>query len=165
MRADMIMARMRKALTLVECLLALTILSGAVLTVSYTVVASNQQSLYADRASQAGRIATDYFEEISSKAFSDPNQTPGFGRESGETLRTQFDDIDDYNGYTAAIGQLAYSDGTLYSSENQNFSISIAVQASAQSFLGKTMSGDLVTLTLVHRNGEQWVFSRFITAP
>jgi Tfp pilus assembly protein PilV len=155
----------RKGLALVECLLALAILSGTVLAVSYTVVAGNQQSFYADRAAHAGRIAADFFEEISSKSFQDPDQTPSFGKESGETQRSQYDDVDDYINYTSAAGQLAYANGTLYGAEDQVFSLSIAVQSTTQSFLGKTLSGDLVTLTLTHTNGEQWAFTRFIPAP
>ena len=38
-------------------------------------------------------------EEIRSKDFEDPNQTPVFGPESGESGPADYDDVDDYDGF------------------------------------------------------------------
>jgi hypothetical protein len=42
----------------------------------------------------------DLLAEIQNQTYADPNQTPGLGKESGETTRSQFDDVDDYDGWT-----------------------------------------------------------------
>ena len=49
----------------------------------------------------------------SKRHFSDPNQTEVGGRESGETTRWLYDDLDDYNGYSEAAGAIYGSDGAL----------------------------------------------------
>jgi prepilin-type N-terminal cleavage/methylation domain-containing protein len=49
---------------------------------------------------RAALLATDLLAEIQNQPYSDPNQTPGFGKESGETARAQFDDVDDYDSWT-----------------------------------------------------------------
>ncbi|HVJ86030.1 MAG TPA: hypothetical protein VM452_10330 [Caulifigura sp.] len=57
------------------------------------------RSSTADQA-RATLLATDLLAEIQQRPYSDPNQTPIFGRESGETVRSQFDDVDDYDAWT-----------------------------------------------------------------
>jgi len=66
-------------------------------------------NMWADVARRSGRseaiaeatfYAEELMEEIKSKAFEDPNQTPGFGPESGEGGRLNYDDVDDFNGYS-----------------------------------------------------------------
>jgi len=51
-------------------------------------------------SSRATLLATELLAEIQHKRYSDPNQTPVMGRETGETLRSHFDDVDDYTGLT-----------------------------------------------------------------
>ena len=50
--------------------------------------------------SEAGFFAQELMEEIKSKPFEDPNQTPVLGPESGESGRADYDDADDFHGYT-----------------------------------------------------------------
>jgi MSHA pilin protein MshD len=78
-------------MTLIEVTVAIVIiaLAGAALvgTLSYLSGTGNTSMLQA----QAQSIANAYLTEIVGKAFVDPNV-------NGETLRSQFDDIGDYNG-------------------------------------------------------------------
>ena len=62
--------------------------------------------------------AKQIMEEIQSKAYEDPNQTPVlFGLEPGEIgPRINFDDIDDYDGWDENPPQ--YPDGTILNGEN-----------------------------------------------
>jgi MSHA pilin protein MshD len=80
-----------RGMTLVEVIVAIVIigLAGAALvgTLSYLSGTGNTSMLQA----QAQSIANAYLTEILGKAFVDPNV-------NGETLRSQFDDINDYNG-------------------------------------------------------------------
>jgi hypothetical protein len=49
---------------------------------------------------RAALLAADLLAEIQNQAYADPNQTPVFGKETGETTRAQFDDVDDYDSWT-----------------------------------------------------------------
>ncbi len=49
---------------------------------------------------RAALLATELLAEIQNQPYSDPNQTPVLGRETGETLRAHFDDVDDYASWT-----------------------------------------------------------------
>jgi hypothetical protein len=106
-------------------------------------------------------------EEITSKAYDDPVQTPLFGPEPGETSRTTFNDVDDYRAYTEPLGGLIDVTGQLYPDVDQQFSRSVSVVGSTQNVtaLGGAIPGLTITITLQHRSGEQWVFTRFIPEP
>jgi len=64
-------------------------------------------------------LAKQMMEEIQSKAYEDPNQTPvSFGLEPGENApRINFDDIDDYDDWDKNPPH--YSDGTILNGENE----------------------------------------------
>src|SRR5678816_1455386 len=87
--------RSAHGMTLVECMLAIAILGGVVTATSLTLTTGNDHLARADRVSRAARLGRDLMEEILSKSYQDPNQTPIFGPESGEATRAAFDDVDD----------------------------------------------------------------------
>ncbi len=94
--------------TLLEALLAsvvLAIVVGAIV-VPFTAGAGN--TAHDARMTLAVNLAQDLIEEILSKPFSDPD-----GTETGETGRSKWDDMDDYNGYTEAEGTIAGFDGAV----------------------------------------------------
>jgi type II secretory pathway pseudopilin PulG len=64
-------------------------------------------------------LADELLAEVMQARYSDPNQTPVFGRESGEasTPRSAFDDIDDYDGWNKSPPQ--YRDGTAMPDRNE----------------------------------------------
>ena len=81
----------------------------AAITMPFTAGAQNQQ---ADGSrTLAVDLAQELMEEIMSKPFQDPQGASQVGPESGETSRAKFDNIDDYNNYTEAAGQIASWDG------------------------------------------------------
>jgi len=95
-------ARLR-AFTLIECVVATAVVAGmtatALTTVAYSVRA---QGKAADRAVGA-MYADAMVAEIMTQPYADPNTgTATFGLEPGETTasRANWDDVDDYAGYT-----------------------------------------------------------------
>jgi Tfp pilus assembly protein PilV len=105
----------RAAFTLVEALMAATILAMAIfgILVPFTVGAQNQQ---ADaRGTLAVNLAQELMEEILSKPFYDPQGASNPGPETGETTRNLFDNIDDYNGYSEPDGGIVDHDGNIVS--------------------------------------------------
>ena len=107
-------AQHRAGFTLIEALLAATILAMGVaaITMPFTVGAQNEQ--VDARHTMALCLAQEMMEEILSRPFNDPDggdRTPG--PEPGETPRSGFDNIDDYHGYTEAAGNVRSRDGRL----------------------------------------------------
>jgi MSHA pilin protein MshD len=86
--------RRQGGFTLVELVIFIVIVSvgiAGILLVMNTVVASSADPMV---RKQALALADSILEEILQKDYADPDGT------SGETTRTTFDDVDDYNGKT-----------------------------------------------------------------
>jgi len=103
------------AFTLVEALLAATILAMAIfgILVPFTSGAQNQQ--VDAKRTMAVNLAQELMEEILAKPFYDPQGASNVGPEPGESNRGRFDNIDDYNGYSEAAGAIVNHDGSVAS--------------------------------------------------
>jgi prepilin-type N-terminal cleavage/methylation domain-containing protein len=102
-----------RGLTLVE-VIAATMIVGmmSVATLNSLGAATKSSNSIGNRAVAAG-LADELMSEITQLPYSDPNGSAVFGRESGEAAspRSAFDDVDDFNGWTASPPQ--YRDGTV----------------------------------------------------
>jgi prepilin-type N-terminal cleavage/methylation domain-containing protein len=101
-----------RGLTLIE-VIASTMIVGlmAVATLNGLASATRSANSIGNRAVAAG-LADELMSEIVMQSYSDPDGAAVFGRETGESAspRSQFDDVDDYNGWNASPPQ--YRDGT-----------------------------------------------------
>jgi MSHA pilin protein MshD len=91
----------RRGFTLVEVLLTILVI-GVGLTASMRAMpVLIQVSRATHEQLIAQQLATDMLAEISMLPYEEPDSTPAFGPESGErtTVRADFDDIDDYDGW------------------------------------------------------------------
>ena len=166
--------RRRNGLTVVECLVAMTILSIVVLVTAHTLAAGQQHVHYGDRIATAARLGRDVLEEVTSRAYRDETLPANFGPETGEA-RATFDDADDYHNYTEAAGALRDFAGNLYAADDQQFSRSVTVTAATQTVLlrdtvsgvdvPRDFAGLRVVVTVRAANGVQWQFARFIPEP
>ena len=159
--------RRRRAMTLIESMVATAILAGVTLVASLTLTSGAQNTARADNSSRAARIARDLIEEIRSKAYQEPVQTPLFGPEPGETNRFLYNDMDDYNGWKENAGSLQTATGEYYPAADQHFSRSVTVADVSQTIsdLGMSMPGRTVTIIVKHQSGEQWQFVQFFPKP
>lgn len=155
--------RRSRGLTVVECLLALTILSVTVLAATMTLSAGAQQDSRGNLASIAARLGRDLLEEICSREYREPVSAPVFGPEFGET-RAQYDDIDDYRGFSESRGDVENFAGIKYPQHDQRFTRSVSVTAGAVHVaeLSQNVNGLTVVVTLRSEGGESWQFTRFI---
>ena len=107
--------RRRNGFTLIEALLAISLLAMGItaITVPFTAVAQNE----VEDASQclAGTLASEMMEEILSKPFDDPQGDSVAGPEVGESNRGNFDNMDDYHGYVEAAGSITDAFGSVVS--------------------------------------------------
>src|SRR5262245_9393522 len=103
----------RRALTLME-VVASTLIVGmlAVATLNGLGAATRSADSIGNRAIAAG-LADELLSEIVQQPYSDPDGSAVFGQEGGESAspRSAFDDVDDYDSWTASPPQ--YRDGSI----------------------------------------------------
>jgi len=162
--------RHRHGLTIVECLIAMTILSVVVLVTCYTLAAGEQHLYEGNRIGTATRLGRDLLEEIVARDYRDRSPTNNgnnLGPESGELTRAQFDDVDDYQNYNEAPGALVDATGALYPAADQVFRRKVTITKGNLSVidLGTPFSGLTVKVIVTAPTGQQWVFQRFIPEP
>ena len=159
--------RSRAGFTLAEAMIASIVLAVATIGISSSIGASYQQDQSVQQMSTAIALNRQLMEEISAKPFDDPNGTSALGPETGESTRSLYDNVDDYNGYSEGLGALVDRNGTLYPTNDQQFTRAVVVASVTQTVtnLGGDIPGLTVTITLTHRSGEVWTFARFIPKP
>src|SRR4029079_16607222 len=94
-------------LTLIEVVASTMIVSlMAVASLNALAAATKSSNSIGNRAIAAG-LADELMSEIMMQPYSDPDGSPVFGHESGEStsVRSAFDDVDDYDGWNASPPQ------------------------------------------------------------
>ena len=100
----------RRGLSLVEVMLAVIIMA-TMLVAAFSAVGASAKSRIAQQESSFGlSLARQLLAEIMQTRYQDLIN-PVWGTETGETSRSQYDDVDDYDGYKELSG-LTYADGT-----------------------------------------------------
>lgn len=93
-------ARRARGFSLVEAVIA-TAIVGGLLVAALTAVGATARARQINTDNEmANRLAKDLLEEVVAKPYFDPQGSAALGRESGESNRTMFDDVDDYEGWT-----------------------------------------------------------------
>jgi MSHA pilin protein MshD len=95
--------RKARAFTLVEVLLTILIVGVGLVATMRALPVALRMSEASRQSMEAQQLATEMLSEIALLPFEDPDGSPGFGRETGESsaTRADFDDIDDYDAWTA----------------------------------------------------------------
>jgi prepilin-type N-terminal cleavage/methylation domain-containing protein len=108
-----------QGLSLIEVMVSLLIISIGIVGFGMAIPIQKDSVEAMQEERIALLLAKQIMEEIQSKAYEDPNQTPvSFGLEPGENApRINFDDIDDYNDWDKNPPQ--YPDGTILNGENE----------------------------------------------
>ncbi len=94
----------RRGLTLLEVVVSLILVSTIILvsmTASANLLRNKAVSMH---AIDSRELAFQILDEVTAAEFHDPDDDRIFGREASETAtnRTDYDDVDDYNGYVAS---------------------------------------------------------------
>jgi prepilin-type N-terminal cleavage/methylation domain-containing protein len=91
----------RRGFSLLEAIIAV-VLVGVVLLAAFHVLGGTTKSAHLSAQRGTGLLlAEELMAEVLPLAYADPDQTPVFGPETGETVtgRNAFDDVDDYAGW------------------------------------------------------------------
>ena len=112
-------------------------------------------------------LAEALLEEIMALPYQDPEGASSPGAEAGESGRSNFDNADDYHGYTESMGTVVDVAGTSYGTTFARFSRSVSATYSTLTVapLGDPVDGLSVTVTVQDERGVQWTTSRFIPEP
>lgn len=158
--------RFRRALTIVECVIAMTILPLAVAAVAMAVVAGQSQALTAMRQVHVAALAEDLMEEVLSRPYVDPQGTSAAGAEPGENGRDRFDNMDDYHGFTEDAGELERLDGSAYEEAFQRFSRTVACRyVPLTPPLGEPCQGLEITVRVLEQGVEIHALTRVVPEP
>ncbi len=106
------MRRRAAGFTLVEAVFCVVIVSVMFVAVMQTVAAARTMQYKTGGYSRGALLAQAMMAEIMQEAYEEPDDAPVFGPESPETAtaRGSWDDVDDYNGWSASPPQ--FKDGT-----------------------------------------------------
>jgi len=93
-----------EAFSLVEAVVSIVIVGAMLVAVLSAVGASRLSQYRTSRYSHGQLLAESLMAEILPQDYLDPNDTPVFGTESGEstTTRADFDDVDDYDAWSSS---------------------------------------------------------------
>jgi PKD repeat protein len=93
----------RAAFTLVETSIAVLLTGLLMVAALRSAAASKRRESGTSDQVRSQQLATDLMNEILRQAYQEPDDSPVFGPEAGETNgnRTLFDDVDDYIGWTS----------------------------------------------------------------
>jgi len=153
--------------TLVETVLATAILLFVVTAVTHAIVAGQMQAHKALERMRAVTLAHAVIEEAFSKHYKDPEGEPGLGPDPGETERTEFDDVDDFHGYTASAGSLQDAFENDLPDIYQQLSYRVEVTAFSQIMTGLSsdtpINGKQISVIVTATNSQEWTISRVIT--
>ena len=145
----------RGGLSLIE-VVASTMIVGlmAVAALNSLGAATRSSESIGNRAVAMG-LADDLMSEILQSAYSDPNQTPVFGRESGEPAgpRSAFDDVDDYHGWNQSPPQ--YRNGTTMPDRSQwrhRVEVARVVPGNPAQTAGSEQGAKRIHVTVEYRN-------------
>ncbi len=155
----------RNGFTLVEALIASVVLAVATVAIAQMLGTSAQQAAVMRHQSTSLELARQLMEEISSRPIEDSTGAITLGREAGENTRSQYDQIDDYTGYSDTSDAVTMLDGTRVDfGDGVRYRRSVAVQYRATPAGAPTVSPTapfcVVTVTVGPIGGETYSITR-----
>ncbi len=105
-------------------------------------------------------------DEVLSKPYRDPEDVGTFGPDGGESGRTQYDNIDDYHGFSESAGELCDQAGERYPDVYQAFGRSVMIESKMVNVspLG-SQTGLMIEVTVRDAHGKTWTVRRFVPEP
>lgn len=153
-----------RGLSLIEAMMAMAVLSVAVLAVNHAVVVGQSHTRAGGGSMRAMDLVADLMEEILALPYRDPDGSSSLGPETGELVRADFDNTDDFHTYVEVAGGLTDFAGNLLDSEAQAYGRSVSIVTANQfvTAFNTTITGLSVTVTVTDVNGQVWSLTRFV---
>lgn len=154
--------RSKRGFTLPEVMLALAVLMFIVAALTQAVVAGQMHVYEAIHEVRAVSLAEAMMDEVLAKPYDDPDGASVAGPEAGENDRDDFDNADDYDGYTEGPDDVADFAGAAYPDAYQSFTRSVTAAYDTVTNLGEDRDGLLITVTVTDADNRTWTISRFV---
>lgn len=154
--------RLDHGFTLPEVMLALAVLLFIVAAVGNAVVAGQMHVFAAIHEVRATALAEAMMDEVLSKPWADPGGASVPGPDAGENDRGDFDNLDDYHGFTEEPGTVADFAGVLYPQTYQGFARRVTVADETVECLGADVAGLAITVTVTDADNRAWTIRRFV---
>lgn len=153
-----------RGFTLLEVMVASSILLVIVLAVSHAVTAGQQHGDAALSDSRAAALAEATLDEVLALPYTDPDGDTTEGPDTGETTRDTFDAIDDFDGWTEAAGSITDPSGTDWPDTYQTLSREVSATYGSVTIasLGGTTTGIDLIVTVTDAAGREFTITRFI---
>ena len=152
---------------LAEALIASVVLAVALVAISATFGSGHQQGYHAAHCERGRALAEELAEYILSRPYYDPQGETGRGPDDGEVGFGDFDNIDDFHGYSQPAELLSDIAGNPYPAAYHTFSRRVEVKYTSRTVgnLGGTLPGVMVTVTVEDKNGQTFELKRFVPTP
>ena len=147
-------------------MIASVVLAIAVIAISATLSASYKQNSIRGNTTTAVALAQQLMEEISAKPIALPaGQTNSPGWSQGQTDRSSYDTVEDYNGYSDLSSSVAADGATFDLGDGGSYTRSVTVQTNAipATLTGTAADFMLVTVTVTMPHGEKTSVSQLFT--
>ena len=145
--------RRRAGFTLIEAVAGIVIVAIMFAAVLQTVGASRMTQYKTSGRRLGSLLGQELMAEILQQYYREPEDTPDFGRESGQSgvVRTNWDDVDDYDGWSATPPQDKYgAEMTELQGWSREVEVAWVDPASPSSPLGTESETKLITVTVKH---------------
>jgi prepilin-type N-terminal cleavage/methylation domain-containing protein len=158
-----------RGFTLAEAMMAVVVLSIAAAGVLLPFSSGAVVRAEGMRRTLSAKLASDLIEQIVVKPFRDPDGSTydyNLGPDEGETTFGEFDNLDDFHGYSEPQGQVKDAGGTVFTDSNySNFSRSVSCEYVYVPQESRTTSPKYILITVrVQYNGKQMAsISRLIS--
>lgn len=157
----------RRGISLVETVVALVVLSGAMVATLNSVAGARASQVMVGQRAKARLLAESMLQEVLAQPYAEPG-TNTLGPDTGEaskTLRDPFDDVDDYHGWECAANT---PDGTLLPGY-EDYEVHIQVSWVKPDELDHIENDDTgvkrVVVTIYWKNREVFVLHGWAAAP
>jgi len=150
----------RQGFTLAEAMMAVVVLSIAAAGVLIPFSSGAVARAEGGRRTLSAKLASDLIEQILVKPFHDPDGSAydyNPGPDTGESVFGEFDNIDDFHGYSEVQGQIKEASGTVFTDPSYiNFSRSVNCEYVYVPQDSRTTAPTYILITvLVQYNGKQ----------
>jgi hypothetical protein len=152
---------------LAEALIASVVLAVALVAISATFGSGHQQGNYAAHAERGRALAEELAEYILSRPYYDPQGQTGRGPDEEEVAFKDFDNIDDFHGYSQSAALLSDIAGNPYPPAYHTFSRRVDITYISKTYgnLGGTLYGVRVRVYVEDKDGGEFILNRFVPAP
>lgn len=147
-------------------MIASVVLAAAVIGIGGMLAASYQQSAVRGDTTSGLTMAQQLMEEIASKPIDPPSLPNHSGWSLGQTDRSQYDTIDDYNGYTDLSNSMAMRDGnSIQMGQTGSYTRTVTVTQNAlpTGLTGTASDFVLVTVKVTMPQGDSASVSQLFT--